>query len=458
MVRIKFYGFLIAVISLFVAMNLWFVVTPVKSAPPLSPPVRPTVRPGDGGSGGNGGGGGGAGGNGGNGDGGGPSAGGCASVSGEVINWGFGPQQGVGVELKSGSWQTATASASDGKYGLGGLGVGVAKLNMAVAPSLASELQPTVQDAGLYLNCSFATIANLAVSGSEIQPPATIEMSGPTSLTAASTVPIRLTVKNGLPNEITNVIVTDLMPTGLVALEVKAAAVDESNAQIVDAGEDGQLVVVYLDKLAAGAETNIFITVTAAAEIPANTPITNQATLFYRESVAAQASLDLTVSGSSIPIPAAVVREGEAEEAAAVETEAEETADEAFVPPGQAPTTGGELAPAAAAAEAESEQGFIEPDDMPTTGGEITLVEADSLPGPQIADEPLIVQDLAEVAVGNDDPALAETGNQAEQIAATTQPSPVTFVSALLLLAVLIGLGGFSFSARHARLIDENQK
>ena len=95
---------------------------------------------------------------------------------------------------------------------------------------------------------------------------------------------------------------------------------------------------------------------------------------------------------------------------------------------------------------------------MPTTGGEITLVEADSLPGPQIADEPLIVQDPADVAAGNDNPALAETGNQAEQIAATTQPSPVTFVSALLLLAVLIGLGGFSFSARQARLIDENQK
>ena len=63
-----------------------------------------------------------------------------------------------------------------------------------------------------------------------------------------------------------------------------------------------------------------------------------------------------------------------------------------------------------------------------------------------------------DVAAGNDNPALAETGNQAEQIAATTQPSPVTFVSALLLLAVLIGLGGFSFSARQARLIDENQK
>ncbi|MEW5961310.1 MAG: hypothetical protein AB1801_26610, partial [Chloroflexota bacterium] len=199
---------------------VWLGLLLVSAAQAQDP--RPPVDKGGGGNGGGNGGSPPSGIGGGGGGGGGSATSACASVSGQVINWGFGPQQGVGVELKTGSWQAATASASDGNYSLGGLGVGVARLNVAIAPALTGELQPAVQDAGVYLNCNFPTVANLAVSGSEIEAPVSLEMAGPTGLAADSSIPLRLTVKNGLPNEITNVIVTDLMPAGLVAVEVKA--------------------------------------------------------------------------------------------------------------------------------------------------------------------------------------------------------------------------------------------
>jgi hypothetical protein len=330
---------------------------------------------------------------------------------------------------------------------MGGLGVGLARLDVAVAPELAGELQPLVQNAAVYLNCDFPVVANLAISGSNIDPPATIEMFAPTSLSADSTMPIRLTVKNDLPNEITNVIVTDLMPAGLVALEVKAAAVDEPNARIIDGGDDGQLVVVYLDKLAAGDETNIFITVTAAADVPANSQVINSATLFYRESVADQASLEFSVSGSGVPIPAAVdtVTEETTDEAA---VPAETTADEAFVPPAEeGAIPEGELV--AAVDEAKTEDEAIPPGGMPTTGGE--FIAADKAP------EQLNSNTVARLA---DDASTNGTPLIEKKLDREFEPSrsPVTYISAVLLLVVLIGLGSRSFSAHRPQLPFQNKE
>src|SRR5262245_30703424 len=116
--------FMLAVVIL-IGLNLLSV---AQASPPAQDP-----RPPSGGGGGGGGGGGSSGGgeSGGNhtGDVGSSSGPGCASMIGQVTNWGFGPQGDTRVELKTGSWQTATTSASDGNYGLGGLGVGIATLH-----------------------------------------------------------------------------------------------------------------------------------------------------------------------------------------------------------------------------------------------------------------------------------------------------------------------------------------
>jgi hypothetical protein len=230
----------------------------------------------------------------------------CASLTGQVITWGVGGAGEITTELSTGSWQASAISASDGNYSYGGLGVGIATLRVLLAPAQVEHLQPLIQNASIYLNCDFPTIANLALfSGPHIEPPVTIQMSAPARLSPGSDTQIRLIVNNDLPNEITNVIVTNLMPLGLVALDVPTVSTPSENVKIINGGDDGQLVVVYLDKVAAGDEANIIITVTTAEDIPANTQIRNTATLFYRESAAVQAWFDFTVGYGGPAAPAA---------------------------------------------------------------------------------------------------------------------------------------------------------
>jgi uncharacterized repeat protein (TIGR01451 family) len=334
----------------------------VAQAAPLFQDERPPV---DGDGGGDGGGGGSGGGNGNGGGGGGSDQLTCASLDGQVLNWGFGPEPNVTVELSTGSWHVASTSASDGRYGFGGLGVGVAKLRLLLPPEQQSQLQPWVQEAAVYLNCDFHTVANLAVfSGSGVEPPATIEMFAPATLTADSRIPLRLTVKNDLPTDISNVIVTDLMPPGLVALDVQAASAEPQNMKIVGAGDDGQLVVVHLNNMSSGTEANIFVTIAAAADVPDGAQISNTATLFYRESIADQTRIDFTVgqgagvAPSQITAPAPEAEASPTAEAAAMATSQPEPTPtplpatvpgeegEAFVPPPEnVPTTGENLIP-----------------------------------------------------------------------------------------------------------------
>lgn len=340
-------------------------VSVVQAGPHLQDP-----RPPAGGNGGNGGGSGtgGAGGAGG-GDGGGNNGGAptCAALTGQVMNWGFGPQEGAVVELKTGSWQVSATSASDGNYGMGGLGVGIATLHVSLGPGQADTLKPLVQDAGVYLNCDFPIVANLPVSSnSQFDPPATIQMSAPAAVSANRNGSIRVTVKNSLPNEISNVVVTNLMPSGLVALDVAAAAAAPQNAKIINGGADGQLVVVFLDKLAAGDEANIIITVTADAAATAGR-VRNTATLFYRESAADQAFADITISGSGVSAPV-------------VQTETLPTPEPEPSPtPAPTATPVAEPAPTATAQTGEEAAFVPPPGNMPTTGGE-ELVSPGLLP------------------------------------------------------------------------------
>jgi uncharacterized repeat protein (TIGR01451 family) len=294
-------------------------------------------------------------------------------LSGEVINWGVGGISGVGIELSTGSWQQFATSASEGNYTLGGLGVGVAVLRVITPPELGGDLQSLIQDAGVYLNCNYPIVANIAlVNGPRIDPPAFIEISGPAQLVPGDDIPLRVTVTNSLPTEISNVIVTDLMPEGLEAVEVTAGSTDPENLQIIDAGVDGQLVVAYLDRLSPGQETNLFITVTVDETVRPGAQMRNTVTLFYRESAADQDWLDFTAApeGASLPslaagqgTPAAAPSAGEQEEndarpAALTSNATPEAAQEdgaGFVPPGQMPGSGADLLPAQPDSTAASE-------------------------------------------------------------------------------------------------------
>jgi len=366
-------GFLLVAVLLITAL----LASTAYAAPPLQDERPPTDGGGDngGGGGGNNGGSGGTGDGGNGGNGGSTGVPGCAVVKGQVLNWGYGPEPNVGVQLTDGGWQVSTASATDGNYGIGGLGTGVATLHVSLAPGQEAALRPLAQDAGIYLNCDFPTIANLAVfSGDAIEPPAAISVEANGTLAADSRVALRYTVKNNLPNQITNVIVTDLLPPGLIALDVQAAAAQ--TAQIIPNSEGGQLVMVYLNTLDSSDEASILVTLTASADLPAGSQLSNNATLFYAESVAHQTRLDFTVGEAAAPpvdtveIAAPQAQEAEPEptvepEASptptpepepTAELEADETGEEEFIPPPpKMPTTGEE---------------FVPPSLMPTTGDE----------------------------------------------------------------------------------------
>jgi len=155
-------------------------------------------------------------------------------------------------------------------------------------------------------------------------------------------------------------------------------AVSAADTQIVN-GPNGQLVAVYIESLSSGDETNIRLEVMGAPDLPETTQTTNTATLFYKESVADQASLDFTVGAGSVPVfaptaeaettpalsaaastgtpeplPTATPASTEAmEPAVSPEPTEESEGGEEFVPPGGLPTTG---------------DNFVPPGFLPTTG------------------------------------------------------------------------------------------
>lgn len=232
-----------------------------------------------------------------NGDGDGRSSLQCASVSGEVINWGNRPEANIPIMLRTGSWEVSAVSSSAGLYDFSGLGVGIAWLHIPRAPG--ETFLPFIQNAAVYLNCDYPTIANIALSSDrQVKPPATIQMSAPAEvITPDNPVRVTLTVKNTLPTGITNVIVTNAVPPGLVALNASTSLKsDKAKVRFVEGGDDGQVIAAYLDTLASGAQAEVFITLAAIEDTP-QTHARNTATLFYRESAAHQTSLDFTMSG-----------------------------------------------------------------------------------------------------------------------------------------------------------------
>jgi len=393
----KLYGFVITITVLFAVAGLLLIAVPVNSAPDLSGALqRPTVDPGGGG-----------GGTGGGttsvpGDDSGSTDAKCGSLAGQIINWGYGGEGGVTTELKNGSWQLSTVSATDGNYGFGGLGVGIAKLQVVLAPEQAAQFQPHIQDAGIYLNCDFPTIANIALyNGPRITPPATIKMSSRHSVIAlGGGTEITLTIESDLPNDITSVAVTDLMPQGLIALDV-TSSIEAQYEKIIN-GPDGQLVAVYFDKMASGTEATIQITVIGAADLPATMQVTNTATLFYRESVADQVSLELTVRGSGAPIAPEIVTPVITATPMAPEMVAA-TATPEPQPTTVITTTSTPAAPPEPTDESGEE--FVPPDGLPTTGddfvppGFLPITGEDALAG-DLAEENLIPNTLPNTGLG----------------------------------------------------------
>ncbi len=111
-------------------------------------------------------------------------------------------------------------------------------------------------------------------------------------------------------------------------------------------------MAIFFDRLASGAEAIARLTVMAAPEVSPGVKLTNTATLFYRESVADQAALEVTIGSGAAPSAAAVVSTPVVTPTTvttATTSSARPTptpkSSEAFVPPNGLPTTGDTLLP-----------------------------------------------------------------------------------------------------------------
>jgi len=354
----------LAKMILTVLLLLGTVFVPVISAGPLLQDPRPDRDGSGGGSAGGAGNGGGSSSL--------PPAAACASLVGQVINWGSGGEGGVTTNLDAGSWQLTTVSATDGNYGYGGLGIGAAQLHVALTPEQAQRFTPLIQDAGIYLSCDFPLVANIGLfSGTPIEPPATIEISASrTSLAAGQQAEIMLAISNDLPTDITDVVVTSLFAAGLLPVDVSTSAGSET-IKIVDTPKAEKLVVVNFNKMSAGEEITINITAVANPELAGTAQVKNTATLFYRESVAHQFTLDFDLEAGALPVQAVAP------------TPIPSAADSFAAPAGEADTSApsavvsAEVAPAPTA-ETEEGEDFVPPPSMPATGD--NFVPPDALP------------------------------------------------------------------------------
>ena len=218
----------------------------------------------------------------------------CAGLRGTVINWGYRNEPGITVRLSDGGWETTQVTSSDGRYQFGPLGQGIAFLAADLAPGQAETLNPIADNVAIRLRCDFDVIANLGLSSSASRPhlPATIRMGvSQDAVLPGGTATFFLTLKNGMPNSISHVFVTDYLPEGLSVIDVTTT---KGTVEVLD----GRMIVVDVGEMTQGGKETIQIKVEADPTLASGTRLHNTATLLYAESAADQAWANLTVAGA----------------------------------------------------------------------------------------------------------------------------------------------------------------
>jgi uncharacterized repeat protein (TIGR01451 family) len=207
------------------------------------------------------------------------------------------------LRLGDGGWELVQITSTDGRYGFGSLGGGIAFLKTDLTAGQAKTLHPMVGDVAIRLRCDLDIIANLGLYSSSQRPalPATLAMRvSPSALLPGKTATFYLTLKNGMSNPISHVLVTDYLPDGLKVTNVVATrgAVEVLN---------GQMVTVVVGDLPQGGQETVQIEAQADPALANGVRLKNTASLLYAESVADQAAVTLVVgrgqAGASSPSP-----------------------------------------------------------------------------------------------------------------------------------------------------------
>ena len=314
-----------AVITFFVAISLSLLwLTPPADAGPALQPPRPTLPSGPPG-----------GGPGGEGEGE-PGASPGTTIHGLVVNWGYHNEPYVKVRLKGGGWELETTSDDNGYYYFKGLSTDTVLLNLALPEG--SDLTPMTTDLALRPKWSGQLVVNLGLYAGPTAPTLPVEMSmsvEPEVAGPGSVVVYTIRATNRLAHGISQVLVTDYLPTGLVPVE---ATVSHSTVEIWN-----NLVIADIGEMAVGDTAVVIIEARIEDNVMPGTVIQNRASFIYAESVATQAITPITIGGArptarpAAETPTAVATPTVMEMPAIIETPTVTTTPE---PPGDLPVTG----------------------------------------------------------------------------------------------------------------------
>jgi uncharacterized repeat protein (TIGR01451 family) len=195
-------------------------------------------------------------------------------------------EPGQTVRFAGADWSVEAVTDTDGDYAYGRLGTEVGLLNLVVPED--ADLHPVTADIPVAPIPGWAIVVNLGVYRGASAAPLLVPTvrAEPAWVRPGGQVTFTVQVENRLPTKISGVMVTDLIPEGLVLVGVVS---DRGNTHRV-----GNYGAAFIGDLGPGEVA----TVRLVADVPADTPpgtIRNLASLIYREHAAAQAAAAVTV-------------------------------------------------------------------------------------------------------------------------------------------------------------------
>lgn len=211
------------------------------------------------------------------------------SLHGTIINWGFRNEPNIPVRATGADWNLDTTSDATGYYLFERLGNDIIWLN--VIPPEKSNARPLTTDVAVRPTTGEETVVNLGVY--EGEEPLPLPVAHTMKASAAQTQPgdrvtFTIQVKNNLDTLITHAQLTDYLPAGLGFVSADS---DHGSVDYAD-----NLVVARLGALDPGDEVTVTIITLVEPNGAKSWELTNRSSLLYRESVATQASVTVSVS------------------------------------------------------------------------------------------------------------------------------------------------------------------
>jgi uncharacterized repeat protein (TIGR01451 family) len=209
------------------------------------------------------------------------------TLGGTAVNWGYRNEPDLHVILDGGGWMVETSTGSEGQFSFDNLGEGVAVLNPHFPDG--SGLQAMTTDLAVPLASPNSRTVNLGIYGGEQYPtglPLSIDMVPSVwKVGPGDTVSFTVSISNNMPNDIHQVIVTDMFPEELTPTAI------ESSVGVAWIG--GQFAAADLGDIGQGQGAVIEIAAVMDPNLDPDDIVTNRAGVLYNESVALQAKVTL---------------------------------------------------------------------------------------------------------------------------------------------------------------------